>query len=104
LIEIGAEVLNPIEVSAVGMGDTRQMKRDFGDKLTFWGAIDTRRVLPHGTPAEVREEVRRRILDLGPGGGYVVSPVHNIQPDVPPENIVAMYDAAVELGRYPLGG
>jgi uroporphyrinogen decarboxylase len=102
LIEIGTEVLNPIEVSAVGMGDTRQMKRDFGEKLTFWGAIDTRRVLPHGTPAEVREEVRRRILDLGPGGGYVISPVHNIQPDVPPENIVAMYDAAYELGRYPI--
>lgn len=71
-------------------------------KRTFWGAIDTRRVLPFGTPQEVREEVRRRIQDLGPGGGYVVCPVHNIQLDVPPENVVAMYDAAYELGCYPL--
>ena len=102
LIEIGAEILNPVEVGAAGMGDTKKMKREFGDKLTFWGAIDTRRVLPLGTPEEVREEVRRRILDLGPGGGYVVCPVHNIQPEVPPENVVAMYDAAYELGRYPL--
>ena len=70
--------------------------------MGFWGAVDTHHVLPCGTPEEVREEVRRRIQDLGPGGGYVVSPVHNIQPDVPPENVVAMYEAAYELGRYPL--
>jgi uroporphyrinogen decarboxylase len=101
LIEIGVEVLNPIEVSAAGMGDTKKLKKEFGDKLTFWGAIDTRRVLPYGTPEEVREEVRHRIRDLGPGGGYVVSPVHNVQPDVPPENVVAMYDAAYDLGWYP---
>jgi len=103
LIEIGVEVLNPVEVGAAGMDDTKKLKQGFGDKLTFWGAIDTRRVLPYGTPAQVREEVRRRILDLGPGGGYVVCPVHNIQPEVPPENVVAMYEAAYELGRYPLG-
>jgi uroporphyrinogen decarboxylase len=84
------------------MADTGRLKREFGDKLAFWGAIDTHHVLPQGTAAEVREEVRHRIRDLGPGGGYVVSPVHNIQPDVPPENVVAMYDAAYELGRYPL--
>jgi uroporphyrinogen decarboxylase len=102
LIEIGVDALNPIEVSAVGMGDTRMLKAEFGKKLTFGGAIDTRRVLPFGTPEEVREEVRRRIHDLAPGGGYVVSPVHNIQPDVPPENVVAMYDAAYDLGHYPL--
>jgi uroporphyrinogen decarboxylase len=102
LIEIGVDALNPIEVSAVGMGDTKKLKKEFGDKLAFWGAIDTRRVLPFGTPEAVREEVRRRIHDLGPGGGYVISPVHNIQPDVPPENVVAMYEAAHELGWYPL--
>lgn len=103
LVEIGVEVLNPVEVRAAGMGDTARLKREFGERLAFWGAIDTHRVLPHGTPAEVREEVRRRIRDLGPGGGYVLSSVHNIQPDVPPENVVAMYQAADELGRYPLG-
>ena len=102
LVEIGVEVLNPVEVRAAGMEDTERLKREFGDRLTFWGAIDTHHVLPHGTPEEVRGEVRRRIRDLGPGGGYVVSPVHNVQPDVPPENVVAMYDAAQELGRYPL--
>jgi len=102
LVEIGVQVLNPVEVRAAGMGDTARLKREFGDKLAFWGAIDTHHVLPQGTAPEVREEVRRRILDLGPGGGYVVGPVHNIQPDVPAANVVAMYDAAYELGRYPL--
>ena len=102
LIEIGVEALNPIQVSAAGMGDTKKLKREFGEKLTFWGGIDTHRVLPYGTPEQVREEVRRRILDMGPGGGYVVCPVHNIQPEVPPENVVAMYNAAYDLGSYPL--
>jgi uroporphyrinogen decarboxylase len=102
LIEIGVDALNPIEVSAAGMGDTKKLKKEFGDRLAFWGAIDTRRILPFGTAEEVREEVRRRIHDLGPGGGYIVSPVHNIQPDVPPENVVAMYNAAYEVGCYPL--
>jgi uroporphyrinogen decarboxylase len=102
LVEIGTQVLNPVEVRAAGMGDTAKLKREFGDRLAFWGAIDTHHVLPQGTPADVREEVRLRIRDLGPGGGYVVSPVHNIQPDVPPENILAMYDAAYELGAYPM--
>ncbi len=101
-IELGVDALNPIQVSAAGMGDTRKLKAEFGDTLTFWGAIDTHRVLPYGTPQAVREEVRGRIRDLGPGGGYVVCPVHNIQPEVPPENVVAMYDAAYEFGRYPL--
>jgi uroporphyrinogen decarboxylase len=101
-VEIGVEVLNPIEVRAAGMGDTAKLKREFGNALAFWGAIDTHHVLPNGAPADVREEVRRRIRDLGPGGGYVVSSVHNIQPDVPPENVVAMFEAAAELGQYPL--
>ena len=101
-VEIGVEVLNPVEVRAVGMGDTEKLKREFGDALAFWGAIDTHHVLPNGSPDDVREEVRRRIRDLGAGGGYVLSSVHNIQPDVPPENVVAMYAAAAALGRYPL--
>jgi uroporphyrinogen decarboxylase len=101
-IELGVDVLNPIQVSAAGMGDTEKLKEEFGDRLTFWGAIDTHHALPYGTPGEVREEVRTRLRHLGPGGGYVVCPVHNIQPEVPPENVLAMYDAAYELGRYPL--
>lgn len=102
-IEIGVDALNPIQLNAEGMGDTKRLKAEFGDKLTFWGAIDTRHVLPTGSCADVREEVKRRILDLGPGGGYVLCSVHNIQPEVPPENVVAMFDAGYELGRYPLG-
>ncbi len=102
-IELGVDALNPIQVNAAGMGDTRKMKADFGDKLTFWGGIDTSHVLPNGTVEDVREEVRNRISDLGQGGGYVLCSVHNVQPEVPPQNVVAMFDAGYELGRYPLG-
>lgn len=97
-VDMGIQVLNPVQVSARGMG-TAQLKRDWGDQLAFCGAIDTLRVMPFGTPGDVRAEVRRRIDDLGDGGGYIVAAVHNIQPDVPPENIVAMYEAAT--GREP---
>ena len=102
LIDIGVEALNPIQVSAAGMGDTKLLKSEFGSRLAFWGAIDTRDVLPFGSPSDVREEVRRRFFDLGPGGGYVICSVHNIQPEVPPENVVAMFDSANEIGRYPI--
>jgi len=101
LIDAGVEVLNPVQVSAKGMG-TQQLKSEFGDHLTFWGAIDTQHVLPHGSVDEVRKEVAKRIQDLGTGGGYVVAPVHNIQADVPVENILAMYKSARFFGRYPL--
>jgi uroporphyrinogen decarboxylase len=101
-VDIGVDCLNPVQVSAKGMGDTAKLKAEFGDKLVFWGAIDTHRVLPYGTPDDVRAEVRQRISDLGPGGGYVVCSVHNIQSEVPAENVVAMFDAVNEYGRYPL--
>jgi uroporphyrinogen decarboxylase len=83
------------------MPDTAYLKGHFGDRITFWGGIDTQRVLPRGTEEEVAEEVRRRIRDLGQGGGYVLSAVHNIQTDVPPENIVAMAEAVRTFGAYP---
>ena len=83
--------------------DTVELKRKWGDHLSFWGGgCDTQRVLPYAKPQEVREEVRHRIRDLAPGGGFIFNPVHNIQPLVPPENIVAMFDAARDYGRYPL--
>lgn len=94
LIDIGVDILNPVQVSAQGM-NPKQLKKHFGDALSFWGGIDTQDVLPRGTPAEVREEVRRRIDELAPGGGYVLAAVHNIQPDVPPENILTMYEEAL---------
>jgi uroporphyrinogen decarboxylase len=95
IIECGIDALNPVQVSAANM-DTRRLKREFGKELVFWGGgCDTQWVLPHGTPQEVKDEVRRRIDDLAPGGGFVFCQVHNIQPDVPPENIASMYE---ELG------
>jgi uroporphyrinogen decarboxylase len=94
-IEMGIDALNPVQVRARNM-DPAMLKRQFGKRIAFWGGIDTQRVLPHGTPDEVRAEVRRMFEILGPGGGYVVASVHNIQPDVPPENVLAMFDAARE--------
>jgi uroporphyrinogen decarboxylase len=101
-IDIGVDVLNPVQVSAREMGDTARLKRMFGKNLSFCGAIDTQSVLPFGTTDDVRQEVRRRIQDLGPGGGYILASVHCLQPDVPPENVYAMLDEAMVAGRYPL--
>jgi uroporphyrinogen decarboxylase len=101
LIDAGVDILNPVQVSAKNM-DSRRLKNDFGDRLSFWGAIDTQHVLPHGSTAEVTTEVQHRITDLAPGGGYVLAPVHNLQADVPAENIVTMYQTARALGQYPL--
>lgn len=102
LIEIGVDLLNPVQVNAGDMGDTARLKREFGDRLSFCGAIDTGWVLPNGAPDDVRAEVRRRIKDLAPGGGYILASVHCIQPDVPLANVIAMLDEARRVGRYPL--
>lgn len=100
LIEMGVDILNPIQVSAANM-NTQKLKAEFGKDLIFWGGgCNTQSVLPLGTPEDVREEVKRRLGDLAPGGGYVFAQVHNIQPDVPPENIVAMWETALECGAY----
>lgn len=100
LIEIGIDIINPVQVSARGM-DTKKLKQAFGRDIVFWGGgVDSQSVLPFGTPEQVSDEVKRRIDDLAPGGGFVFAPVHNIQPKVPPENIVAMYETALEYGRY----
>lgn len=99
LAEIGVDILNPVQVSAQDM-DTKVLKKRFGDKVCFWGSIDTHRVLPFGTVDEVKDEVKRRIEDLAPGGGFVLASVHNIRPEVPPENIIAMIETAKEFGIY----
>jgi uroporphyrinogen decarboxylase len=97
LIEMGVDILNPVQVSAADM-DTARLKREFGRDLVFWGGgCDTQKVLPFGAPQQVREEVKRRIDDLGPDG-FVFAQVHNIQPGVPPENLEAMWQAAQEFG------
>ena len=91
LIDIGVDVLNPVQVTAKDMQPER-LKAEFGDRIAFWGGINSQETLPLGTPQEVRAETRRIIDILGKGGGYVLNSVHNIQPGVPPENIVAMFD------------
>ena len=100
LIEIGVDAYNPVQVSAKGMDDTKKLKALYGRDLTFWGGIDTQRVLPFGTREEVRAEVTRRIEDLAPGGGFVLAAVHNLRPEVKPENIVALFETALEYGKY----
>ncbi len=100
LIEIGFDILNPVQVSAKGM-DTKELKDQFGRDIVFWGGgVDTQHILPFGKPQEVVDEVKRRIDDLAPGGGFVFAAVHNIQALVPPENIVAAFDTALEYGKY----
>ena len=96
LIEAGLEAINPVQITCRGM-DPAGLKRDFGRQLTFWGGgCDTREVLSQGTPAQVRDHVRRLMEIWRPGGGYVFQQVHNIMADVPPANIVAMYRAVNE--------
>src|SRR3989304_1113877 len=102
LIEIGVDILNPIQVSATGMGDTAELKRRFGRQLVFWGgACDAPAGLPFGTAGEGRAEAQRRIAALAPGGGFVFAPVHNFQDDVSPDKILTLYRPALECGCYP---
>jgi uroporphyrinogen decarboxylase len=100
LIEIGLDILNPVQTSTANM-DPVQLKREFGQDLAFWGGgIDTQYILPWKTPQEVADDVRRNVEILAPRGGFIFSHIHNITPDVPPENIVAMFDAFGEVRDY----
>ncbi len=102
LIDIGVDILNPVQVSAAGM-DSAELKREYGRDLVFWGGgVDTQAVLGSGTPQQVRDDVRRRIDDLAPGGGFVFAAVHNIQANVPPENIMAMWETLQAYGKYSI--
>ena len=98
LLDNGIDVLNPVQISADNMSPA-DLKARFGDRLAFWGgSIDAQHVLPSGSPEEIRQEVRRNLEIWKPDGGYVFNNVHNIQAGVPPENIVALYEAAYEYG------
>ncbi len=101
-IEIGVDILNPIQTSAGKMADLAALKKHYGNNIVFCGGIDSHRILPHGSVAQVREEVRRVIQALGPGGGCMIGAVHTVMNDVPPENVLAMVDAVEEFGYYPL--
>ena len=97
LIEAGFEILNPVQTNAADM-DPERLKKEFGKELTFrGGGIETTTVLNNGTPGKVREMVLKRLEIFAPGGGYVFNTVHNILPDVPPENIIAMFEAIKEF-------
>ncbi|MCX5642168.1 MAG: methyltransferase [Candidatus Omnitrophica bacterium] len=95
LIEAGVDILNPVQTSAANM-DPARLKKEFGDKIVFWGGgCDTQQILPHATAEEVRRHVKEQTTIFAPGGGYVFNQIHNIQHGVPPENIVAMFDAVL---------
>jgi uroporphyrinogen decarboxylase len=99
-IDMGIDILNPVQYTATGM-DLKELKRDFGKDMTFWGGgIDTQDCLCNGTPDEVRDEVKKNLDILAPGGGYVFVPVHNIQNDVPPENFWAMWETWDRYSKY----
>jgi uroporphyrinogen decarboxylase len=100
-IDIGIEILNPIQPRAANMEPWR-LKREFGRDLSFLGGVDIQDLLPRGTVDQVRTATRELIRVLGPGGGFIVAPSHQFQPDVPAANIVAMYDTARADGTYPL--
>jgi uroporphyrinogen decarboxylase len=101
-IEIGVDILNPLQPTAKGMEPTR-IKGEFGDRLVFHGAIDNQQLLPNGSVEEVQEAVRRVIDALSPGGGYILAAAHLLEPDMPLENVYAMYDTARDYGTYPIG-
>jgi uroporphyrinogen decarboxylase len=99
LIEVGYDVINPVQITSRGM-EPERLKHEFGNDITFWGGgADTRHVLNHASPAEVKDHVKRLIDIFAPGGGFVFNTVHNILPDVPPENVVAMYEAIAEFNE-----
>jgi len=100
LIEMGVDILNPVHVTASGM-EPVQLKKDFGNDIVFWGGgVDTQHILPSGTPEQVKDNVKQNIEALAPGGGFVFNTIHNIQAEVPPQNIVAMIEALREFGKY----
>jgi uroporphyrinogen decarboxylase len=101
LIDTGFDILNPIEGHLRGM-DPVELKREFGNDLTFQGGVDVKNVLNNGTIEDVRREVRLRIEQMGEGGGYILAPAHNFSNDIPLENMLAFFEAGHDLGKYPL--
>jgi uroporphyrinogen decarboxylase-like protein len=100
LIEAGVDILNPVQTSAANM-DPARLKREFGGRIVFWGGgCDTQHVLGESSPEEIRQHVRERLKVFAPGGGYAFTQIHNVQPNIPPENVIAMFDTAYEFGKY----
>lgn len=102
-IEMGLDVLNPVQPYVAEM-EHEKLKAEFGDRLSFHAGIDIQKVMPFGSPEEVRSEAIKTMGALGPGGGYILAPTHYLQGDVPPENVIALRDAVLKHGSYPLQG
>jgi len=101
LAEAGVDILNPIQPKAKDM-DSRHLVEKYDKKVCYHGGVDIQHVLPKGSTKDVEEEVRRRIVDLAPGGGYILAAAHNLQPDVPPDNIMALFSEGQKFGKYPI--
>jgi len=100
-VEMGVDILNPVQTSVDGLQNTHALKQAFGDRLCFHGAIDVQQMLPNATTSELQAEVARRVHDLGRAGGYILAPCHNLGHDIPPENIVTLFETARRLGGDP---
>jgi uroporphyrinogen decarboxylase len=99
LIETGVNILNPVQPQSM---DPARLKRDFGKELTFWGTIDNQGTMPFGTVEDVINETKLRLKTVAPGGGLILGPSHNVQPQVPVENIMAFYNTVKKFGNYPI--
>jgi uroporphyrinogen decarboxylase len=99
LIDVGLDILNPVQPKSM---DPAELKKKFGDKLTFWGTIDNQGTMPFGTVEDVINETKLRLKTVAPGGGLILGPAHNIQAQVPIENIMAFYDTVKKYGSYPI--
>jgi uroporphyrinogen decarboxylase len=100
-VDMNVDILNPVQTSVSGLEDTYALKDSFGDRLSFHGAMDVQQMLPNASTEELEQEIARRIYDLGRNGGYILAPCHNIGHDVPPENVVTLFEKARELGHDP---
>jgi uroporphyrinogen decarboxylase len=100
-LEMNVDILNPVQTSVSGLEDTFALKKTFGDRLSFHGAIDVQQMLPNASTEELEQEIARRVYDLGRNGGYILAPCHNIGHDIPPENVVTLFEKAREFGNDP---
>ena len=101
-VDMNVDILNPVQTSVSGLDDTFALKEAFGDRLSFHGAIDVQQMMPNATTAELEQEIARRIYDLGRNGGFILAPCHNIGHDIPPENVVTLFEKARQLGDDPV--
>ncbi|MCP4088673.1 MAG: hypothetical protein GY746_02620 [Gammaproteobacteria bacterium] len=100
-VDMNVDILNPVQTSVTGLEDTYALKDSFGDRLGFHGAIDVQQMLPNANTEELEQEIARRVYDLGRNGGYILAPCHNIGHDVPPENVITLFQKAREFGNNP---